>query len=548
MDEFGRYRLESRLGRGGMAEVFAAIAEGEGGVRRRVAIKRMLPELAHDPASGRMFLDEARIASQLHHAGIVAVLDYGTVDGVAFQVLDFVDGRDAERLCVMAAAEAQSLPLSLALHIGVQVARALHYAHEATDAEGRALRIVHRDVSPSNVLISWNGDVRLSDFGIAIAENRLERTEAGAAKGKLRYMAPEQASGGSVDRRADVFSLACLVHRLAVGHSPLADPDAMAHLLRGEALPLDPRLPAALREALAAALERSPARRPQTAAEFGDTLGSIAAQLSHEEPGGALQRWLAQFRQPVASERPRSVLDAMLDLDLVLAGTTDGVRSFTVRDLAVAATRSTAEGVDDAQTQVDQLTDRSAQSGRRLLSRALVVCVLIALAALLLTRELRRQDQTEPVTPAATAPSIPAPDSKLAKTVPPVAVPNLETSVPAKAGSSVGEANDAPRPVPSRAATPAAPRRATRSEAATSTPVPAATATLGSLLVGGAGALRAEIIVDGHPAGFAPKRLDLPLGAHSVELRSPAGERIAARQLTLTARHSPGAPLTWLLP
>ena len=239
-----------------MAEVFEAIAEGDGGFERKVAIKRML---ANDHAAlRRMFLDEARIASQLHHANVVAVLDYGVVDGQPFQVLELVDGLHAGELRKRGEERASPMSPAIALHICAEVAHGLAHAHGRTDASGASLDIVHRDISPSNVLVSWEGDVKLSDFGIAVARGRSEVTEDGVTKGKLSYMSPEQAKAGHLDGRSDVYSLGCTLVSLLSGKSPQDDADELSAMLMGESITL-PELP----EDVAAIARRAMAPAPR---------------------------------------------------------------------------------------------------------------------------------------------------------------------------------------------------------------------------------------------------------------------------------------------
>src|SRR5262249_12636596 len=159
---------------------------------RRIALKRILPEAAAEEWFLRAFADEARIASQLHHANVVAVLDFGLLDGLPFQALELVEGCDLAELLASARDELPLLGEDIALFIAIAICRALAYVHSAVDANGATLGIVHRDVTPSNVLLSWAGDVKLSDFGIAYAVRRIEQTRDGMTKGTLSYMAPEQ--------------------------------------------------------------------------------------------------------------------------------------------------------------------------------------------------------------------------------------------------------------------------------------------------------------------------------------------------------------------
>src|SRR3954447_7541690 len=176
-----------------MAQVMEAVASGHGGFERRVAIKRLLPQHARDGERRRMFFEEARIGSRLHHGGIAPIFDYGLIDGSEFMAMEYVEGLDALRAVSGTTPEIVPMPEGIALHITAEIAHALAYIHDLRDDENRALAIVHRDVSPPNILLSWNGDVKLSDFGIA--RSRADDQDGGAIggiQGKLHYMAPEQ--------------------------------------------------------------------------------------------------------------------------------------------------------------------------------------------------------------------------------------------------------------------------------------------------------------------------------------------------------------------
>ncbi len=213
----GRYILERRLGLGGMGEVWLADLHGDGEFRRRVVIKVLAPELRGDERIARMLADEARVVGLLHHPGIVAALDYlETPEEGPVLVLEYVDGTSLRSALRLARHANELMPQPLAAHVGVQVARAMHAAHKACDRSGLPLRLVHRDVSPDNVLLSRSGAVYLGDFGVARAAGSSEVTSPGAApKGKRGYMAPEQAAGQPVGPQADVFSLGRLVAEAA---------------------------------------------------------------------------------------------------------------------------------------------------------------------------------------------------------------------------------------------------------------------------------------------------------------------------------------------
>src|SRR5688572_11187871 len=191
-----------------MAQVIEAVAFGHAGFERRVAIKRLLPQHARDGERRRMFFEEARIGSRLHHGGIVPIFDYGLIDGSEFLAMEYVDGLDALRAVCGSSAGVDPMPEGIALHIAAEIAHALAYIHELRDEDDRPLAIVHRDVSPPNILLSWNGDVKLSDFGIALARAREQPAAlGGGVQGKLHYMAPEQARGEPVSAAADVYAL-----------------------------------------------------------------------------------------------------------------------------------------------------------------------------------------------------------------------------------------------------------------------------------------------------------------------------------------------------
>src|SRR3954463_6707987 len=213
-EQFGRYSLLGHLATGGMAEVWLARQLGMQGFEKIVVIKRARPELA-DPETTALFLDEARLVATLEHPNIAQVYEIGAVNGAYFFVMEYVDGADVRRLIETSIAKRYPIALADALYIIVHVCTALHYAHEKHDLEGRPLNIIHRDVSPSNVLISHDGAIKVCDFGIAKAHNReSEITQNGVLKGKFSYMSPEQCESKPVDRRSDVFSIGILLYEL----------------------------------------------------------------------------------------------------------------------------------------------------------------------------------------------------------------------------------------------------------------------------------------------------------------------------------------------
>ncbi|MEW5852350.1 MAG: protein kinase [Myxococcota bacterium] len=213
---FGPYLLLERLAIGGMAEVYLAKTQGAAGFEKLVAVKRILPTISEDSEFINMFIDEAKIAGQLAHASIAQIFDLGRINNSYYIAMEYVPGVDLRALWDRARARG-GFPLPLAVHITTRICEGLDYAHRRKDSRGKPLAIVHRDVSPQNVLCSFDGDVKIIDFGIARAANRLVRTQTGILKGKFAYMAPEQARGQQMDHRADIFAIGVILHELITG-------------------------------------------------------------------------------------------------------------------------------------------------------------------------------------------------------------------------------------------------------------------------------------------------------------------------------------------
>jgi len=214
---FGKFELLRRIASGGMAEVFAARMTSVGGFEKMVALKRILPDLAGRLEYVNMFLDEARIASSLDHPNIVQVYDIDALDGQYFMTMEYLRGHDLRLVLKELRRNSSGMPLSLALRIVSEVAGALHFAHKKCGLDGKPLGIVHRDVSPKNIFITFDGVIKLLDFGIAKAHQRLSVTRTGTLKGRYPYMAPEQVVDDEVDARADVFALGICLWEMTTG-------------------------------------------------------------------------------------------------------------------------------------------------------------------------------------------------------------------------------------------------------------------------------------------------------------------------------------------
>ena len=280
----GRYEIVSDLGAGGMATVYLGRALSVAGFQRLVAIKVLHPHLLRDETFVQMFLDEGRLAARIHHPNVVGTLDLERSPEGLYIVSEYIEGDQLLGLYKAARATEQRIPRPIALRIALDVLAGLQAAHDLTDDLGTALRIVHRDVSPHNILVGSDGITRLTDFGIAKAEERIADTRDGIVKGKLSYMAPEQPNDSPIDRRADLFSLGtvlweCLTgRRLFPGKTDAEVLQALLYRPIARLRAVDPELPEALDGVLARALDRNPARRWQSAREFSDALeGAVGA-------------------------------------------------------------------------------------------------------------------------------------------------------------------------------------------------------------------------------------------------------------------------------
>ncbi len=275
---FGKYLLLDRIAVGGMAEVFVAKAFGVEGFERLLAIKKILPTMGEDPEFISMFVDEARIAVQLSHANIVQILELGKHDENLYIAMEYIAGRDVRQVLERFRKRGRPMPVPQACLIIAKVCEALDYAHRKHDAQGRALGIVHRDVSPQNVLVSYEGDIKLIDFGIAKAESRLQKTQAGILKGKFSYMSPEQVRGLPIDHRSDVFAVGVVLWELLTGEKLFTgDSDfAVLEKVRQGLVPpprqLNPAIPETLQNVVLKALAAESNVRYQWASELHDDL------------------------------------------------------------------------------------------------------------------------------------------------------------------------------------------------------------------------------------------------------------------------------------
>ncbi len=307
-EQIGKYQIITQLSMGGMAELFLGFTAGPGGFRKYVAIKRILPDVRSNETFVRMFLDEARITAAFNHPNITQVFELGQEDDGLFLAMEFIAGQNLDQLAAAYRRRQEPIPLELSVAVMRDVCQALHYAHTFTDPSGRASPIIHRDVAQKNIMVTYDGVVKLLDFGIAKARNSLERTRVGMVKGTSGYMSPEQVRGEKLDGRSDVFSVGVVLWELATGERLFAgktERDEMMNILEAPIPP--PRHPSmgmfdGLAPVILRALERDPERRFQNAKELAQALEKASGrQLFDGDKRAAVMREL--FEKKVAATR-----------------------------------------------------------------------------------------------------------------------------------------------------------------------------------------------------------------------------------------------------
>ncbi|WP_437897195.1 serine/threonine-protein kinase [Sorangium sp. So ce124] len=319
-ETFGRYRLLERLGEGGMAEVFKAKSFGVEGFEKVLVIKRILPKLAEQGRFVDMFVHEAKLAVRLSHANIVQVFDLGRVDHPNgdptsyFIAMEYVPGLDLATLLARCRRAKRPIPLAMAVFMTAEIAKALDHAHRRRDEQSRPLGIVHRDISPQNILLSWEGEVKVTDFGIAKATQSMTDEEvgenrAGRIRGKLAYMSPEQSRAGAIDGRSDLFSLGTVLYEMLAGSNPFAAPTAfeiMRRLQASEYPPLAlvrPDVPRSLVDVVSTMLAKNPEDRFPDAGRLHEAL--LGFFYATAERFGAND--LAEFLEPFHEEKSAEI-------------------------------------------------------------------------------------------------------------------------------------------------------------------------------------------------------------------------------------------------
>jgi serine/threonine protein kinase len=353
-----RYRITERIAAGGMAEVFRGVAESIQGFRKNVAIKRVLPALTKNKKFVAMFLDEARLSLHLQHANIVQVFDIGHTEETYFIVMEYVEGIDLKMLLEWRRRIGRLLTIGQTVYLIMEASKGLAYAHEAVHPEtGRPLGIVHRDVSPPNVLISRNGEVKVTDFGLAKAAVQVETTDPGVVKGKMSYLSPEAARGEEVDRRADIFAVGILLYEMLTGKRLFyGETDYQTvELVRAAKIPpispQNPEVEGELEEIVRKSLARRPDDRFQSATDLQDALAhylfSRGLKMIQRDISDLVRSCIDDqqgVQSPVARKPKANVIDTLLQ---------DEIQSFTSVEFdEKQAAAAAASGFEDGRTVV----------------------------------------------------------------------------------------------------------------------------------------------------------------------------------------------------
>ncbi|MCB9729475.1 MAG: serine/threonine protein kinase [Deltaproteobacteria bacterium] len=349
-----RYQIQKKIDMGGMAEIFLGKAISLGGIERTVAIKRVLPALTKNEQFIGMFLDEARLSMQLTHANIVQVFDVGRSAGTYFIVMEFVDGYNLRRIFQKASEVGFRIPLEIATYMIADVCKGLAHAHEKVDDKGAHLHIVHRDLSPPNILVSSSGEVKITDFGLAKALSHVSQTDPGVVKGKFSYLSPEAAEGKPVDHRADIFAAGiCLWEllanrRLFLGKNDMETVDQVRAAEVPKLSALNPDVTSRFERILERALEKDPRKRYTSARDFGDALAqylfSNNLKVTSYDVAAMLQRLFSE--SGIAHQSPEERIGSLLQEEIlsqsmlghVGGGDIDGSRPIDAASLNVAVT------------------------------------------------------------------------------------------------------------------------------------------------------------------------------------------------------------------
>lgn len=336
---FGKYNLLKRIAVGGMAEIFLARQEGLEGFEKMICIKRIRPHLSSQPNFVNMFLNEAKLAARLNHPNIAQIYDLGRINDSYFIAMEYISGRDMSRILPKAQAKGIPFPMIYALKVAANVCDGLNDAHTKTDAYGNPLHIVHRDVTPENCLVGFNGTVKLVDFGIAKANTQLEETQAGELKGKLSYMSPEQAMGEPLDHRSDIFSLGAILYEWITGARMFTGENEMAilkeivdgHIYRPSYF--NENVPLPVEKILMRALDKDREKRYQSAWDMHYDIDTYLASCEFTPSNIHLANFLKQIFEDEIQDEKEQLLRLRQEEDHEESSAYDDVLEEEVLDL-----------------------------------------------------------------------------------------------------------------------------------------------------------------------------------------------------------------------
>jgi serine/threonine-protein kinase len=451
-DVLGRYELLLPVAAGGMAMVWAARLKGSRGFHKIVAVKTMLPKLSEDAQFEKMFLDEATLASRIHHPNVVEVLDLGEQNGVLFIAMEWVDGIPLNQL--MKASKGTGIPGPVAIHIITNAAEGLHSAHELKDDDGRKVGLVHRDVSPQNILVGFDGFTKMLDFGLAKATALGDgATRAGQLKGKISYMAPEQVRGDSLDRRADIFALGVVLYAVSTGKHPFRRESEGATLFTISSTDPAPapsrfmQYPPDLEAVLMKAISKDPDQRYSTALEFAHALENTLLEADRAHGGERVSAFVRGLMGTQQEAQRSALVDSIRRADraslLPASATLEGLSASGTSGVSSVSTVGITQSLIPDRDHPD-FRGRSGGKARLTLMLAAIALVVGGIA-FAVTRK-------PPPSKTSTAASIAVP--RPAEEAPRVHVDDIPTAAPTPSDSGIKVETEPPTPTPRGAAHP----------------------------------------------------------------------------------------------
>ncbi len=535
---FGKYFLLEKIATGGMAEIYKAKYRAEGGFEKTLVIKRILPHLANDEEFVSMFRDEARLTVRLSHANVVQVFDFGRINTDYFLAMEYVQGQNLRAVMKRCHELGATVPLAFALFTTIEIAKGLSYAHTRRDEQDREMGIVHRDITPSNILLSYEGEVKIADFGIAKAASRSSGTQAGMIKGKASYLAPEQVLGKPIDGRADVFALGAVLWEMLVGRKLFTGETDFEIMNRITATPIsapseaNATVPPEVDRVVMGALDRDPERRYPNAGAFQRDLALLHQQFGGNATSSEIAAFLRRlFKKEMEAEKEasRSMRMPVIDDSRVSQAASDGATLLRNERTNSSRRINAGEEITGLAEELEPLPAEKTRSRSPFFLLGALVMVVFAVGLLAAGRypDLVERAKTlvsgfGPVataTPAATSTAVAIATPKQT----PPGTPATPEPTPATTAST-----GASKATPVRtaaAATPAktATLKATPTKVALATPAPTAHAPAEMGVVKLNSTPWGEIYVDGRPIGRQTPAFDIkvPAGKRKIRIVNP---------------------------